>query len=644
MSFLEPTAFFLAALLPVIVIMYLLKLRRTEQVVSSVYLWRRMVRDVEANAPWQRLRRNWLLILQLLFLSLLILALARPFTWAPGVTGQAAILILDTSASMAASDVAPNRLEAAKSQAHRLVNDMPAEARITVIAAGAKAQVMIASSLDRRQVNQAISNITVQTGGSDLAVALQLASAIAARQPDTQIVILSDGGATLPERLTVKGAVRFLPIGIRNENQAINLLNVTLSPGGQSASAFAQVVNYSDHEVSRRLGIYADGQLIQAYDLVIPSGKSQPVLTEGLSPQNHLVEARLLPTENGSGDDLILDDRALAVLRQAQPVKVNLVSQGNRFLETALSLLPGLQVTRYNLSDDVQLPDADLTILDSFIPLTTTLPTSNLFFIAPPRSTQFFTITGILQQPTPQAPDPSHPLLSHVVVNAINILDADQIALPYWAHPLITTDLTADEQAAPLLFTGEPDGRRVAVLAFDIRRSDLPLQIAFPILLSNLIGWLAPGSSGDIPAQVTPGAAITIQAPTIGENGEEIAAVIVTRPDSSQVHLNMENLQTTFADTMQLGLYTIQWDQQPNTSRIEFTVNLFSPQESTLSPAASLPIEGILTDSQINQEQHARRDWWRQAAVLALVLLTIEWMVYQRSALAFLRDRLPVFK
>src|SRR5512137_2507772 len=125
MNFLAPLAFLLAALLPVIIVMYLLRLRRTEHVVSSVYLWRRIVRDVEANAPWQRLRRNLLLILQLLFLATLIFALARPFTWVEGIAGQAAILILDASASMSATDVTPSRLEAAKDQAHQLVDDLP---------------------------------------------------------------------------------------------------------------------------------------------------------------------------------------------------------------------------------------------------------------------------------------------------------------------------------------------------------------------------------------------------------------------------------------------------------------------------------------------------------------------------------------
>src|SRR6476659_8050236 len=116
--------------------MYLLKLRREEQTVSSTFLWRRMVRDVEANAPWQKLRRNLLLLLQLLLLALLALALARPFFRTAGIAGRNLIVIVDRSASMQANDVAPSRLEAAKQQAGDLIDQLPDGGRATVIAAG----------------------------------------------------------------------------------------------------------------------------------------------------------------------------------------------------------------------------------------------------------------------------------------------------------------------------------------------------------------------------------------------------------------------------------------------------------------------------------------------------------------------------
>src|SRR4029079_19151563 len=113
MSFLTPLALLSALIIgPIIVAMYLLKLRREDRRVSSTFLWQRIVRDVEANALWQKLRRTLLLLLQLLLLALLALALARPFFRTAGIAGRNLIVIIDRSASMQATDVAPSRLEA----------------------------------------------------------------------------------------------------------------------------------------------------------------------------------------------------------------------------------------------------------------------------------------------------------------------------------------------------------------------------------------------------------------------------------------------------------------------------------------------------------------------------------------------------
>src|SRR6478672_1517594 len=76
---LEPAALLLAALAVPIILFYMLRLRRQEITISSSMLWRQVTQDRQANAPWQKLRRNLLLYLQLLALALLALALARPF-------------------------------------------------------------------------------------------------------------------------------------------------------------------------------------------------------------------------------------------------------------------------------------------------------------------------------------------------------------------------------------------------------------------------------------------------------------------------------------------------------------------------------------------------------------------------------------
>src|SRR5215204_7829794 len=135
-SFLSPLALVGLVFLPVVIAMYLLKLRRDEAVVPSTLLWSRLLSDVEANAPWQKLRRSLLLLLQLLLVLILALLAARPFIERPAGLAGDLVLVVDTSASMQATDVTPNRLEAAKSMALDALKDMPAGGKVSVVAAG----------------------------------------------------------------------------------------------------------------------------------------------------------------------------------------------------------------------------------------------------------------------------------------------------------------------------------------------------------------------------------------------------------------------------------------------------------------------------------------------------------------------------
>src|ERR687890_1033759 len=116
MSFLSPLALLGLLFVPVVLAMYLLKLRRDEQVVPSTLLWKRLLTDVEANAPWQRLRRSLLLLLQLLPVALLALLAARPFLERPAGLAGDVVVVIDTSASMAATHIPSDRLAGAKRQ------------------------------------------------------------------------------------------------------------------------------------------------------------------------------------------------------------------------------------------------------------------------------------------------------------------------------------------------------------------------------------------------------------------------------------------------------------------------------------------------------------------------------------------------
>jgi Ca-activated chloride channel homolog len=177
---------------------------------------------------------------------------------------------------------------------------------------------------------------------------------------------------------------------------------------------------------------------------------------------------------------------------------------------------------------------------------------------------------------------------------------------------------------------GSLEGRRIAALTFDIRRSDLPLQVAFPILLANLGEWLSPGRSGELPEQVPPGGAVPLSLPP------EVMSAMVFRPDQSRVNIPIEAGRGVFADTTQLGVYRVTWGSEGEAS---FAVNLFSPQESDIRPAQNLPVLESLQEGEGERLMQARREWWRPLAFIALAFLVVEWLVYQRATLVRLFGR-----
>jgi len=186
MPFLAPLALAGLLFLPVVVAMYLLKLRRDEAVVPSTMLWQKLVADVEANAPWQKLRRSLLLLLQLLLVIILVLLAARPFVERPAGLAGDIVLVIDTSASMQATDVAPSRLDAAKAAAIEALKELPGGGKVSVVAAGRTARVVANGTDDLGNVKQAIEAIEPTSDVGDLGDALRLSSALAARSGDVR--------------------------------------------------------------------------------------------------------------------------------------------------------------------------------------------------------------------------------------------------------------------------------------------------------------------------------------------------------------------------------------------------------------------------------------------------------------------------
>ena len=213
MPFATPLALLGLVFIPGVVAMYLLKLRRNEAVVPSTLLWQRLVADVEANAPWQRLRRSLLLLLQLLLVLLLVALAARPFLERPAGLARDLVLVVDTSASMGATDVVPDRLTAAKQLALDKLRDLPSGGKVSVVAAGRTARVVVNATADLGRVRAAINGLAVSPAVGDLGDALNLADALAARSGDAEILVATDAALALKPTTKLEHRVTVLQVG-----------------------------------------------------------------------------------------------------------------------------------------------------------------------------------------------------------------------------------------------------------------------------------------------------------------------------------------------------------------------------------------------------------------------------------------------
>ena len=88
MTFGAPAAFWGLLALPLFVLLYLLRVRRRDQPVSSILLWRRSAPSLAASRPSRRIERSVLLLLQLLAAASLVVGLARPAAVGQGVAGR----------------------------------------------------------------------------------------------------------------------------------------------------------------------------------------------------------------------------------------------------------------------------------------------------------------------------------------------------------------------------------------------------------------------------------------------------------------------------------------------------------------------------------------------------------------------------
>ncbi len=614
--------------LPVIVAFYMLRLRRRDVPVGSTFLWQQLVRDIEANAPWQRLRFSWLLLLQLLIALLVVLAATRPFGTHASELAANVVLVVDTSASMGAVDGDGPRIDAARAAARDVIARLPENGRVTVVAADDSAHVLEAETTDRSAALAAIERVAATQLPGDLTDAFALASALAARDADSTVVVVTDATADRLPPVGIGAPVVVERVGETDANQAVSALSVARRSGGAQLDLFVAVTNHASADVTRRLEIYADGALVDARDLAIPAQQRSEAIVSTVPPATSVVEARL------AGDDaLAVDDRAYAIVPSADLVRTLLVSDGSAYLENALALLPRLELYEVSAAGyEAALSEAadaatpyDLFVFDGFVP--DAAPATAALYVGPTADGPFGTVGDAVEAPGIAPTDPNDPLLRYVDFSTVHIGRASDVTLASGMRAVVSTS-----GGRPLVAFGRVANAAAALLSFDVGESDLPLQVAFPLLVSNLADALVPVGDGVLPPSVRLGESLAV------EVDPSLASVqLVDTPSDGATRttdLALTGGRVTLPPPNAVGVREL-WDPGTDGAAVRLgrtAVNLFSADESDVAPGDPRRITemGSPAPAQGNSDNVARAEWFWPLTLLALLLLIAEWVLFHR--------------
>jgi Ca-activated chloride channel family protein len=607
MTFLAPAAAFFALTLPAILALYFLRIRRPTRVVTALHLWPDQVRDRQANVPWQRLRFSWLLLLQLLAAAVLVAAAVQPALSAGTSLARHSVVLVDVSASMQARDVQPTRLDEAKKEVGTIIDQLSPQDRMTLVAVGPVPRIVASVVGDRDALHRAVEGLGASNGTADLSSALTLAAGLVRPGDDARGYLFSDG-IVGPIRTDASSSlpfpVEYHPIGVSGEN--VGLTSLVVRTSAQSRAAYLHMQNFGQQARSFSLEWRADGKLVDVRQLTLAAGLAQDLVLPVPS------DATVVSAHIDAGDVFALDDTVTAVARTPSTFRVLLVTPGNVFLQQALALRADFQLDVVAPADYKSSAAYAMSIFDRFSP--PTFPNGPFISIDPPPGSPLAGGPAIGVGRV-RATDAGDPLLTNVDLNDVHIARSQDLRNDTFGRALITSLQT------PLVLVRDEPFRQV-IFGFDLHESDLPLRIAFPILVQNLSEWILPPS---VPSHsFHPDEPVTI----VPETGA--TSVTVVRPDGSRRAL-AGGAVATFGETDLTGLYTVEQIVSGRTNRSWFTVNLFSDQVSQLKPADRITLPPYNNAVAVNAVHRGQLEIWPWIALGALGLVVLEWLAFHRG-------------
>lgn len=601
MDLTNPSALWYLILLVIPLLLARRRAPRVRRAVSNLYLWRELARRDPARLSIRRLRRNWLVALQIALMGAIIVALAGPVV---ACRAARVALVVDLSMSMGARDGVTTRLGLAREHARAILRGMAPDTIVRLIAAKSTPRDLGEQSAGALATNRVLDALTPTGGSANLPAAIRLASTGEAAVQ--HVYVLSDRAwRDAPDLVSPAGpAVTWEQVGHDADNLAVARIAARRLPLAQAGGqVLVEIRNYSSHARETEVEIAQDGQLIGRQSVHVPARGAQAILQDVMR-LGHLVSARLV-----NDDALDADNSRFTVVPPLARIGVMLSTPGNFFLEKVLAANPRIaleMVEPDRASNRVGASErraggagVDVIVCDGCV--------------EPPGRDEATLLVAPRASPlAPAALAISTP--GHAIAAS---LEFGELLVTPLTFPGMTTqgDVILRAGGQPVAVAYERDGRRIVELRLDLAAPDLALSTAFPVLIANAIDWLAEQDENRL--EQTPGFLAQWRLPGLFASDQ----VSATAPDGRPARVSLQGRHLVIADTDLPGPYRV---HSPAGEQM-FVVNPVIDGESDLAVAGTEARPSSGTPQSLARPAFDKRRAAPVLLLLAFGLLAAEW-------------------
>jgi len=593
MSLLSPLALIWFASIPVLLWLWRLAATQRQTRISSLVPFLQLLR----RPPRRRthLVVNLLFWLQLAALALLALALAQPVIfqrWSKTI-----LVVMDTSASMAARSRGQTAFERARSRLRaRLARKAPGD-RYFIMANAPVAAAMTQPSADPAQIARAIDALQLSDLSGNLATTAGIGRGLLGSRVDATVFVTDE-----PAPRTSAEGVEFLTVGEPLPNIAIVGLDAQGSLCGEAASRVVMTVqNYSTEAV--RVGITAaqNGRQIARAEAALAAHQRTSVLLP-IAPDIH---GRLVVSLTAPHDALDVDNQAVVNMATSATIPVAVVSDDPVFRRVIGGWLSACQGLVWSEGAPAVTARPSLLVTDREVRT----------------SPSVMGMIRFLHAASPSAVTLAHWMVAeeHPVGSFLSPVEtvAASAALPTgagWSGEPIVWGLVKG-QRVPMISAGMEEGRRTVSMFIDPTAS--PASTPLLVVFFNSLRWLM--AQADV---VRTGEPLLIPGWGPGQ-------VAVRRPDGLTEHLAHAGGVFRYDATTRAGVYQLVHGTQDVTQ----AVNFLDPLESNLLERASTWQPAEPRTAPASSAARTPVPLTNPLLVIVLVILMIEWLAYRAKSL-----------